>query len=381
MTAEVGVANDLFVAAVEAIYDSAAQPSGWARALETIADAFGDVGANLIWRRDDGSFGVIVSPSLLPLVEEWNKWQHADIRALRAVEQSSFAWLDVVTDRHLVTAQEIEEHPFYTQFLVPRGLGWLASATVSPDPLIEVWISLQRAKAKAPFSDEELGTLARLARHAEQSLRLSVRLFDAEFSKLGLGEALARVGIGVFVLDSLKRVVFSNPAAERVLGDGLKIVNERLSASAPQEQRALDAAIEHMIRAAPEDVGGAPKPMLLPRQKSERPLTLYVLPITGHGFDHAAAQFLTHARAIVLVIDPGADAPADPAVVRDILGLTLGEARVAALVGFGLTPRAAAQKLGIAEETARVVLKRVFSKAGVSRQSELAALLTRLTLR
>jgi len=28
-----------------------------------------------------------------------------------------------------------------------------------------------------------------------------------------------------------------------------------------------------------------------------------------------------------------------------------------------------------------VVLKRVFSKAGVSRQSELAALLTRLTLR
>ncbi len=204
MTAEVGVANDLFVAAVEAIYNSAAQPSGWARALETIADAFGDVGANLIWRRDDGSFGVIVSPSLLPLVEEWNKWQHADIRALRAVEQSSFAWLDVVTDRHLVTAQEIEEHPFYTQFLVPRGLGWLASATVSPDPLIEVWISLQRAKAKAPFSDEELGTLARLARHAEQSLRLSVQLFDAEFSKLGLGEALARVGIGVFVLELLK---------------------------------------------------------------------------------------------------------------------------------------------------------------------------------
>ncbi|ARN82934.1 hypothetical protein MCBRY_001628 [Methylocystis bryophila] len=374
-----GVASDSFVAAVEAIYDSATQPSHWARALEMVAGVFGDVGANLIWRRDDGSFGAIVSPSLLPFAEEWNKWQHADIRAQRVNEVS--ARFDVVTDRHLVTAQEVEEHPFYTQFLVPNGFGWLASAAVSPDPGMEVWISIQRAKAKDPFSDEELATLARLGRHAEQSLRLSVRLFDAEVSKLGLADALARVGIGVFALDSLTRVLFSNLAGERLLGDGLKIVNERLFVSASQERKALDSAMERMIRAAPDDAGGAPKPILIHRERLERPLTLYVLPILARGLDHAAAQFLTHARAIVLVIDPQADAPADPALVRDVLGLTLGEARVAALVGFGLTPRAAAEKLCIGEETARVVLKRVFAKAGVSRQSELTALLTKLVLR
>ena len=94
-----------------------------------------------------------------------------------------------------------------------------------------------------------------------------------------------------------------------------------------------------------------------------------------------AAQFLTHTRAIVLVIDPKPDEPADPAVVRDVLGLTLGEARVAALIGAGISPREAAEKLGIAEETARTALKRVFAKTGVSRQSELAALLTKMVLR
>ena len=73
--------------------------------------------------------------------------------------------------------------------------------------------------------------------------------------------------------------------------------------------------------------------------------------------------------------------PADPAVVRDILGLTLGEARVAALVGSGVPPRDAAERLGITEETARTALKRVFSKTGVTRQSELAALLTKLVIR
>jgi DNA-binding CsgD family transcriptional regulator len=62
--------------------------------------------------------------------------------------------------------------------------------------------------------------------------------------------------------------------------------------------------------------------------------------------------------------------------VRDLLGLTLGEARVASLVGHGLPPRDAAERLGIGEETARTTLKRVFAKTGVSRQSELAALMS-----
>jgi DNA-binding CsgD family transcriptional regulator len=46
-----------------------------------------------------------------------------------------------------------------------------------------------------------------------------------------------------------------------------------------------------------------------------------------------------------------------------------------------LPPREAANRLGITEDTARTTLKRVFGKTGVSRQSELAALLARLVLR
>ena len=54
---------------------------------------------------------------------------------------------------------------------------------------------------------------------------------------------------------------------------------------------------------------------------------------------------------------------------------------MAALVASGSAPREAAEQLGIAEQTARTALKRVFSKVGVSRQSELAALLTKLVPR
>jgi DNA-binding CsgD family transcriptional regulator len=47
----------------------------------------------------------------------------------------------------------------------------------------------------------------------------------------------------------------------------------------------------------------------------------------------------------------------------------------------GLAPREASERLGITEETARTTLKRVFQKTGVTRQSELSALLARMAIR
>ena len=370
-----GKSGDLYVAAVEAIYDAAPNPTRWPRALQAIADCFEDVGANLIWRRDDGEFGVICSPNLeFAGLEYQQTWARHDIRAGRGAEQLYWVRGDAVTDRHLVTTEEIETHPFYTEFLAKYGLKWLAATGASPDPHVMVGISVQRANSKPPYSDAELDLLARFGRHAEKSLRLSIRLLDAELSKLALGEALTRVGIGVFALNSLKRVVFSNPAGESLLGDGLVLINGHLLSGSTALERSIDLA----IRADPEDVTREPRPVLLNREKSARPLIIYVLPVRPDA--SVAAQFLTHTRAIVLIVDSDPDEPADPALVRDLLGLTLSEAKVAALVGAGLAPKAAAAKLGISEETARTALKRVFSKTGVSRQSELSALLTRLVL-
>jgi DNA-binding CsgD family transcriptional regulator len=156
-------------------------------------------------------------------------------------------------------------------------------------------------------------------------------------------------------------------------------LNGRLVAQNFRDQLVLDEALQRMIRGASEDIARDPKPILIERGYGERPLAAYVLPASAAP---PVENFLTHTRAIVLAIDPSeASAPADPALVRDVLGITLGEARVAALVGAGVPPRDAAAKLGLTEQTVRTALKRVFAKVGVSRQSELTALLAKLVLR
>jgi DNA-binding CsgD family transcriptional regulator/PAS domain-containing protein len=369
--------NDTFVAAVEAIYDAAPEPSRWPNALQAIADVFGDVGAVLIYGRDDESFGAIASPTLGPLMQEYvREFGGQDLRAIRARERY-FLGRDASTDRDMVSAEEMETHPYY-RFLARHGLKYFAAAPVSPDPRINAAISIQRSIDKAPYSGGELEIVERLCRYAEKALRLSIRLLDAEVAKVGLSEALSRLSIGVFALDSIGRVTFSNPAGERLLGDGLDLREGRLRIGQTPAHSEIEAAIALCLGGEPEALIAEPKPLLIERSRSLRALAVYVLSVRNAV--NPAHAFLTHTRAIVLVVDPEAGGPADPAMVRDLLGLTLGEARVASLVGSGMAPRGAAEKLGITEETARTTLKHVFAKVGVSRQSELTALLTRLTL-
>lgn len=366
--------------AIEAIYDAAPDPSQWPSALQVIADCFGDVGAVLLWQRDDGSYGSMVSETLVEAQRDYeSNWSNRDLAAIRAVERGYFFNGEPFTNRHLLSKDEVESDPFFVQFRAKHGLQSLGCIAVSPDPHVGVILSVQRRIGLSEFSDVELEMMSRIGRHIEKSLRLSIRLLDAELAKLGLGEALARIGIGVFALDSLGRVVFSNPAGQRLLGDQLQLVQGQLRIGSGTARETIDETIARTLRGNPSDLIDDEKPILVHSTGADRRLVVYLLPAAPRA--SLAEQFLTHTRAIVLAIEQKLDDPPDPAVVRDVLGLTLGEARVAALVGSGLAPKEAAERLGIAEVTARTVLKRVFSKVGVSRQSELAGVLARLVLR
>ena len=333
--------------------------------------------AILVYERDDGTFGVIESPALTPTKQALDsEFKGYDLRATRARERGYFLGRDAVTDRDFVSSDEMETHPYY-RLLARQGLKYFAGASISPDIRVNAAVSIQRSIDKAPYTDEELELVERFSRHVERSLRLSIRLLDAELSKLGLNDALNRLSIGVFALDSVGCVTFSNAAGERLLGDGMNLRDGQFRIEGTSSRGKIEEAIASCVRDDEQSLMVQAKPLMIERPESRRPLAAYVLPVRGARPEHA---FLTHTRAILLLVDPEARGAPDPSLIRDLLGITLGEARVAALVGSGLAPREAAKRLGITEETARTTLKRVFAKVGVSRQSELAALLARLTL-
>jgi DNA-binding CsgD family transcriptional regulator len=372
--------GERYADAVDAIYAAATAPGLWPQTLEKVADVFDDVGANLFYIRDDGSFGIIVTPSLQAVVEDYREWWKLDIRTQRALEYGYGAGVEAITDRHVASDQEIAEHPFYKDFLRPYGIGWFAGVPITPDPRIVLALTVQRSMALKPaFSDDELAVHTRLGRHAEHALRLSARLLTAEMTNLAFGDALAHLDVGVYLLDAAGKVVSSNPVADRLIGGALVVSDERLVARFEPERAALQAAIESIILNDTLEPGPIPRPVVLHGIADDVYAVAYVLPVRT-ARDHPFERALFGVQAIVVVRRAKRNEPLDPGLARDLLNVTTGEARVAALVGSGLAPREAAERLGITEETARTTLKRVFAKVGVSRQSELAALLSRLTL-
>lgn len=359
-------------ATVDAIFAAAASPSQWPETLQSIANLFDARGALLLYKHLDGRFGLITSPTLVMMAREYDEhWQRLDVRADRVFDALATGHRDVQADHTFFTEEEVAGLPIYQQFLLPHGIGWGMTVPVSPSPAVSVILTLLRARDKPGYTETLQEQFLALSRHVERSLSLSIRLIDAEAEQLGLSQALDRVSCGVFGLDRLQRVLFANRTAREICGNGILMSSGRLVLHNEAARRTLSGWLAEIEAGTTKGTVTFPS-LIVPN--GDHSLIVQVIPLQVP----IDVPDLQSASAIVLVTDQKNDRPFDPAVVRDLFKLTLGEARLAALVGAGVGPVEAASALGIKENTARYVLKNVFSKMGISRQSEMAALMGKL---
>ena len=82
--------------------------------------------------------------------------------------------------------------------------------------------------------------------------------------------------------------------------------------------------------------------------------------------------------ALVLVDDPAARASIDPERIGNILGLTPAESRIAVLLAQGKSIDAVAAETGRSRTTVKWHIRHIYAKHGLSRQVELAQLVTSL---
>lgn len=231
----------------------------------------------------------------------------------------------------------------------------------------EARFRVSRHNSMPDFTAAERARLQGLVPH----LRIAVGLFEKlQFAGAQHGvfhSAAQGQGLAVLVLDRARRIVSSNPLADRILAEdeGLRRRGEELALAAPDQQRTIATLL------AGGD-GGSP----LPRFRIERPVHGDLV-VTARPLRVEAIHAGTGALALFLS-RPGAEAAADPQTLRDLLGLTMAEARLASVLAEGGTLVDAARRLGIAHNTAKVQLRQVFAKTGVHRQAQLVALLASL---
>jgi DNA-binding CsgD family transcriptional regulator len=198
--------------------------------------------------------------------------------------------------------------------------------------------------------------------------KVKSHLFDA------LGRTLDSIVIGVIIVADHGRILHANQAAQRMLDARSPIVS--LGGCLGALQGELTKELRQAIAAAQADAtvigaAGIGVPLV---DKNMVAATAHVLPLacdnrhTVRTDPHAAAVFVT----------PSTVSPADVGTVARIFSLTPAEARLLQHLMSGVSLTEAATALGITEATARTHRNHIFTKTGVSRRTDLLALVGRL---
>ncbi|MBY6242670.1 helix-turn-helix transcriptional regulator [Methylosinus sp. Sm6] len=227
-------------------------------------------------------------------------------------------------------------------------------------------LTLVRPDGTGDATDADRALLARLAPHLTRAMRISLELDLARHQRGAMEQSLARIAIAVLLLDRRKRVVFANPAAEKLLASAtaLTLANGALAARAARSHRELQKAILEVIGREP----GAGAEIGIEREDG-RPLLATVLPIAPEGPFTPLAE--NAACCAIFVSDPDALQTSRSRAVAQNYGLTPAETRLLDSILSGAGLARAAEEMGVTVATAQTHLKRVFSKTGTGRQGQL----------
>lgn len=349
---------------VDCIYEAAAIPELWPDVLKRFASHADCEEAVLIAEKDIHFLKWIVSSQrMADLVIEHAKRPEQNLRTQRLVELQHAGFL---RDIDVLTAKELEEDVLYQEVLYPRDFG-SGIATLIRNPTGEnVIFHAERSYRRGAISNETVQKLDSMRPHLARAALLSSRLGLERV--VTMTKALELVGLPAAAVNAGGAAVAMNDLFDKLLPSLLTVRGGRLGMVQPKADTLLEQAFAS-LRSPALLTGIASIPIR--RTPDHPPYILHVVPVVG-----GARDLFSAAAAVLLLTAVVPSAVPSANVVQGLFDLTPAEAKLAVLIAAGHSPKEAASRLSIATETARTVLKRLFDKTGVRRQTDLVSLLS-----
>ena len=357
-----------FADASQSLLDAAVDPSQWVRAMETIAQYGNATGAVLLQVKGRGP-GTPHSRSLEEGLNVYfrDQWHLRDQRnrGLPLVKTKG-----IFVDQDFASRDELEKSDYYRGFLAKFDANW--SAVIGFSNSEDEWcLVLERGDKEGFYESHEQNDLVRFAPYLNQAALLARNLAYANAT--GMVDAYESLGCACFLLDHFGKVIRYNAQAQSILGDGLDLSWGNIRCSSPVDSLALTNLIAEIRQNTVRNATN-PLPFVLAHRPPKRPLIIQAICLSG-----LTSAIFSPARAILLVSDPEKrPAPTPPDLLKKLFNLTLTEAALISHLEQEIALPAAAEIMGISFETARSHLKRIFSKTGTGRQTDLLMLIQRI---
>jgi DNA-binding CsgD family transcriptional regulator len=355
---------------IGAIYDAALDPTIWPAAIGNVV-AFCKMPAGCIIARD-----VVKQTSRIEFaIGLPAAWQGLNIhRYLRLpgadAVLSSANKGDVICLSDLMSTARFDRARFSRDWLKRHGWSDVLLIPIYAGGSHRLIFAMARSVGQRI---DDCNRIQLLSPHLQQALIISRPLIATQTQVASFEAALDRLKPGIFLLSPKGTVVQANSSGNAMLKEGH--ILQMLGGELRFRDMATDQLIRGTLAAAGEGHSSdAPSPvvseMMLPNgtQYVARLLPLRGDLPQGKGADLTAVLALFVYQAELETASP-------LKLIAETYNLTSAEMRTfLAVVQVGGVPEAA-ETLGVAKNTIRVLLQRVYNKTGANRQAELAKLL------
>lgn len=357
--------------AIRLIENAAVSRATWQSALEAIAVVTGCRTAQLIGfdPASGVSFNIMtgMDPEALP---EFIRSGGADPRINSRVRTGFVrSEMDVFDDASFTPRLDAMRSPEFADWIERNSIGYSRLVNVFREDDCLIGAGVLRDSSQGDMPTEQRKRFDALARTLSKAVKTRVAL-EGEQERLVAGTFEA-IGKAAFVCAADRRILAMSPLAEDMLRRGNWLVASNGILVAAHHASATDLAMAH----ADAFDSNADRPAhgsTVLRDRNGSPLFVRFQPFP-------AIEALRFRRA-VLVLPSLLNRRVEElaAVAGQVFGFTATEALIAAHIANGAGPRAIARLTGSAESTVRSHLKRIYFKAHVRTQVELATIVTGL---
>lgn len=355
------------------LYAAALDPALWPSALRAIEDVSGSVGAVIDMAATNPTSAHLTLAGRFSLEEcaEYAR-DHAG-HCRRIATMASRTDLPVIYDDHVLSESEMDLDPVYN-WLGKHGLRYFIGASIGLFPDHHCFLTFQRSPRQGHVQGPDISLFAWLLPHVRHAITLAHQVETLRHQARFGAEIADSLDRGVFLLDVGSAVLQLNPAALAMVrsGDGPDIRGGALSWTGPSGSAFARAVAE----VADPEREPAARWLSIPRGDGRLPYLLFLAPVRGE----AALMATGSPRVMLVVTDPETLDTGRGEALRQLFGLSPGEARVALAVAAGHSVPEVAGWFGVAPTTARTQLNAVFQKMGVHRQQDLARILGAMSL-
>jgi DNA-binding CsgD family transcriptional regulator len=357
------------------IYDASLDPGLWPSAIESICGYVGAASASLhsqdsISRATDALFWwgrESSAPHYFKIyLEKYGKINPVFPGVIFFDVERPVAVPDVISCEEFVRTR------FFREWLAPQNLMDGLFSNLEKGATSCALFTAMRHAEQGPVDDHMRRRFELITPHVRRSMLIGKVIDLHRVEAAALADSLDELASGMVIVDSTGRIIHANLSAHRLIADAnvLRATNGRIAALDLNGGRILRDVFA-AAQAGDAAVGKSGIAVPLTARTGER-YVAHVLPLTSGARRKAGVSY--SAAAAMFVRKAALDLPSPPEAVAGEFNLTPAEVRVLfAIVEIGGVPEVA-PVLGIAEQTVKSHLHRIYEKTATKRQADLVKL-------